>query len=117
MNLLGYIIFLFFAYLITVHVGLVFFKKGRVYILFLMQGDEHYSDAINRLLLIGYYLVNLGYAAVMISFWGKISTLDQLIGSVSTMLGRQVVGLAILHYCNMLVIYFLSVRHKKSLNL
>ena len=105
MNLLGYIIFLIVAYFITVHVGLVFFRRGRIYILCLMNNDVEYSDAINRLLLICYYLVNLGYAAIMISFWDKISTLGELISGVGTMLGRLIMTLAILHYGNMIVIY------------
>jgi hypothetical protein len=86
-----------------------------VYILFLMKGDVDYSDAINRLLLICYYLVNLGYAAVMISFWNEITTLAELVSSITTMLGRLIITLAILHYCNMFAIYLLSIRHKKTL--
>lgn len=115
MNLVGYIIFLILAYLITVHVGWVFFKRGRVYILFLMENDIRYTDAINRLLLIGYYLLNLGHAAFMISCWKQIHSFESLISYTGSMLGRLIIILAVLHYINMGVIFFLSKRHKKSL--
>jgi hypothetical protein len=115
MDLAGYIIFLVLAYLVTVHVGWVFFKRGRVYILFLMKGDEAYTDAINRILLIGYYLFNLGYAALMLSCWEPVNSFENLVSHTCHMLGRLIITLAIMHYANMGVIFFLSKRHKKSI--
>lgn len=72
MNVIAYIIYLLFTYLITVHVGLIFYRNGRAYILNLLNGDDHLTDSINRILLTGYYLLNLGYAAVIINFWETI---------------------------------------------
>jgi len=70
------------------------------------------TDSINHILLIGYYLFNLGYAALMISTWKTINTWAELVGSICTMTGKIILALAIMHYWNMTVIYFISRRHK-----
>jgi hypothetical protein len=111
MNTLAYLIYLFITYLITVHVGLRFYRNGRVYILRLLQGDEKMTDSINHILLIGYYLLNLGYAALMISTWKTILTWTELVGSICSMTGKIMLTLAIIHFINMTVIYVISRRH------
>lgn len=112
MNTLAYIIYLFITYLITVRVGFIFYRNGRIFILDLLKNDVALTDAINRLLLVGYYLVNLGYAALMINTWDTIISWTELLSSITVMTGKIVLTLAIMHYCNMLVIYLISKRNK-----
>jgi hypothetical protein len=116
MNTLAYIIYLFITYLITVRVGFIFYRNGRLFILGLLKNDVSITDAINRILLIGYYLVNLGYAALMISTWDTIISWTELLSSVTVMTGKIVLTLAIMHYFNMLVIYLISKRNKSILH-
>ena len=108
MNVLAYIIYILLTYLITVHVGWRFYTNGRVYILNLLQGDAPFTDFINRLLLVGYYLLNLGYAALMISLWNTIETWLQLLESIFFMTGRILLTLAFINYINMSVILWLA---------
>jgi len=108
MNVLAYIIYILLTYLITVHVGWRFYTNGRVYILNLLQGDAPFTDFINRLLLVGYYLLNLGYAALMISLWNTIDTWLQLFESIFFMTGRILLTLAFIHYIDMCVILWLG---------
>ena len=105
---MAYIIYLLITYLITVHVGMRFYKNGRLYILALMEGNEATTDSINRILLIGYYLLNLGYASLMISNWETVVTYADLVRTITTMTGRIILTLAIVHYLNMTVIYLVS---------
>lgn len=108
MNTLAYIIYLCLTYLITVKVGLIFFRNGRVFILGLLQNNTNLTDAINRMLLTGYYLLNLGYAALMISTWDTVHNWTELLASVTTMTARIMLTLAVIHYCNMLAIHLIS---------
>jgi hypothetical protein len=112
MNTLAYIIYLFITYLITVRVGFIFYRNGRVFILDLLNNDATLTDAINRILLVGYYLMNLGYAALMISTWDTIANWTALLSSITVMTGNIVLTLAVMHYFNMLVIYLISKRNK-----
>ncbi len=116
MNTLAYIIYLFITYLITVRVGFIFYRNGRVFILDLLKNDVSLTDAINRTLLVGYYLVNLGYAALMISTWDKVISWTTLLSSVTVMTGKIVLTLAIMHYFNMFVIYLISKRNQSILH-
>ena len=115
MNILAYVIYLLITYIITVQVGLVFYRNGRVYILHLLEGDESLTNSINAILLTGYYLLNLGYAALMISFWKTIHSYTGLLETISNMTGRIVLTLAIIHFINMTVIYIIS-KQKKSIH-
>jgi len=111
MNTLAYIIYLSITYLITVHVGLRFYRNGRIYILTLFQGDAGLTDFVNKLLLVGYYLLNLGYAAVMIRFWDTITTWTALLTSICTMTGKIMLTLAVIHFANMGLLYLFSKRN------
>jgi hypothetical protein len=116
MNTLAYILYILTTYIITVHVGLIFFRNGRLYILRLLHGDENLTDSINRILLTGYYLLNLGYAALMIRGWKTILTWTDLLASLTTMTGRIIITLGIIHFFNMAVIYLISRRHQPITN-
>lgn len=116
MNVLAYIIYLSLTYIITVKVGLILYRNGRVYILRLFNGNEHLTDSINRLLLTGYYLLNLGYAAIMINNWQTLHTAEQVLVSVFTMTGKIMLLLAVIHFFNMLAIYLISKKKKYFLH-
>jgi hypothetical protein len=110
MNSFAYILYLLLTYIITVQVGLIFYRNGRVYILRLLHGDTELTDFINKLLLVGYYLLNLGYAALMIQLWQLVDTWEQVLTSVLTMTGRIMLTLAAIHFINMTVIYLFSIK-------
>lgn len=115
MNTLTYLLYLLITYWITVHVGLRFYKNGRVYILDMLKGDEALTDFINKLLLIGYFLLNLGYAGLMLQLWETVTTYIQMLESIITMTGRILITLALIHYINMATILWIS-RRQNSLH-
>jgi hypothetical protein len=116
MNTLAYILYLLITYIITVHVGLRFYRNGRIYILRLMHGDEKFTDFINRILLTGYYLLNLGYAAMMIRFWKTLTSFMDVLTSIASMTGKIMLTLAMIHFLNMAVILLISQRHHPIVN-
>lgn len=116
MNSIAYIIYLLLTYFITVHVGLRFYSNGRIYILGLLEGNEDLTDFINKLLLVGYYLLNLGYAALMIQLWTTVTTWLTLFESIFIMTDRIMLTLALIHFMNMLVIYLFRKRQQASLH-
>ncbi len=110
MNTIAYAIYLAITYLITVNVGWRFYRNGRVFILGLLDQQKTLADPINNILLAGYYLLNLGYATVMISTWDTIHNWTEMLVSITTMTGQILLSLAVLHCFNMLVIYLISKR-------
>lgn len=111
MNTIAYLIYLAITWLITVKVGWLFYRNGRVFILGLLHGNTTLGDAINNILLVGYYLVNIGYVTVMISTWNTIHNWTEMLSVIITMTGLILLSLGILHCFNMLTIYFISKRN------
>ncbi|MFT3932198.1 MAG: hypothetical protein QM726_01180 [Chitinophagaceae bacterium] len=116
MNTLAYIIYLFITYIITVRTGLVFYKNGKYYIIALVKGDESLANAINKTLLTGYYLLNLGYAALMLTSWQTVSSFTTLMSSVGMMTGKIMLTLGVVHFFNMAAIYYISKRNNHLIN-
>ena len=116
MNVLAYVFYLCITYIITVRTGLVFYRNGKVYIKAVLKGDEQLTDFINKMLLTGYYLLNLGYAATMIRWWKSIESFSALLSTVGVMTGRIMLTLALIHFFNMTVIYFISRSNNHLIN-
>jgi hypothetical protein len=107
-NTSAYLVFILLMLIIIVYVGRYFYKNGRIFILSLMKNNSALSDSINNILLAGYYLLNIGYAFIMIRSWPAISSFSEWISSLSTNMGMLILILAFLHYGNMMVIHLLS---------
>lgn len=107
-NVSVYIVFLAVMIFIIVFVGRYFYTNGRIFIITLLQGHVALADSINRLLLSGYYLLNIGYAFLKLKQWPKIHTPEAWLSSLSVNVGLLVLILACIHYLNMLAIYYLS---------
>lgn len=113
MNILAYLLYFVITYFITVKAGLIFYRNGKVYILQLLNGDEKLTVFINKMLLTGYYLLNLGYASMAIRSWNTIENWGALIVTVTGLTGKIMLILAIIHFFNMSVIYLFA-RHKNQ---
>ena len=107
-NICAYIVFLALMILIIVCVGRYFYSNGRIFIIALFNGNMALADQLNKLLLIAYYLFNIGYSFMTLRQWKKISNIETLISNLASNIGILVLILAIVHYFNMLVIYQLS---------
>lgn len=107
-NILAYLIYLLLMIFIIVYVGKLFYRNGRVFILAAFRDDAALTDNVNNILLIAYYLFNVGYAFVKLRHWDKVINLQTLISSVSGNMGVLIFILATTHYMNMGLIYYFS---------
>jgi hypothetical protein len=100
-NFISYLIYLPVTFYITVIVGWVLYKKGIVFLNDAFNSNVELASILNRFLLLGYYLLNLGYAAVSIHIFSEINSITQLIEELSKRIGMLIIGLALMHYFNM----------------
>jgi hypothetical protein len=112
-NVSAYFIYLILTIFVIVFVGKLFYRNGRVFILALMKNDAITTDYFNNILLVAYYLFNIGYAFVKLHFWQKIENLEMLVSSIANNMSVLIFILASTHYMNMMLIWYLS-RSKKS---
>ena len=114
-NVPAYIVYLILTVFIIVFVGKFFYRNGRVFILGLMKGDGVTTDYLNNILLLAYYLFNIGYAFVKLHFWQPIDHLAMLISTIAHHMSVLIFILASTHYMNILLIWWLSRTKKSSL--
>ena len=107
-NVGAYIIYLLSMVFIIGYVGRYFYTNGRIFILSLLNGNATLTDYINKLLLVAYYLFNIGYTFLKLKQWQKITSIEALLASLASNMGVLILILAFTHYGNMLAIYFLS---------
>lgn len=100
LNIITYCIYLPIIVFITVKIGWYFYKNGVVFLMDILKHDTSLVKPINNLLLASYYLINIGYSIITISFWEKINTEIEAINSLSETIGKIILLLAILHYNN-----------------
>ncbi|MGB0521605.1 MAG: hypothetical protein ACPGJS_01535 [Flammeovirgaceae bacterium] len=107
LNIIAYCIYLPITFFITIQVGWICYKNGVVYLKGILKGDHQWLEIVNKLLLIGYYLVNLGYAAITLSYWNHIATVNELIGELASRIGFITITLGIMHGVNLWLATFL----------
>lgn len=95
-----------------IKIGWLFYKNGEIFLLNLFQNNTELVKSINNLLLIGYYLTNIGCAIITISYWEQIDSMLELLNSLSLTLGKIIMLLALMHYNN---IFWLKHLNKSKL--
>ncbi|AWH83864.1 hypothetical protein HYN59_01465 [Flavobacterium album] len=105
LNLVAYSIFLAIVIYIIVVVGRICYRNGNLFVLELLPGHEDLCLRINKILLMGYYLVNIGYAAMTLVSWEKITGLPQLVEVIAIKTAGIICIISALHYLN---IYLLT---------
>lgn len=109
-NLIGYSIYLLVTGYVTVIVGYGFYKNGIHLIVDLFRGNTEAAGAMNTILLIGYYLVNIGYLALSIQTWPVIDNATILIDMLYRKVGVILLVLGVLHVNNIVCLHILAKR-------
>jgi hypothetical protein len=89
-----YVIYLLISVALTVWVGTTLFRNGRLFLVDVFNGNERLAEAVNRLLIVGFYLLNLGFVTLflrvresVVGVRGSFDTLSVKVGTVLLVLG------------------------------
>jgi hypothetical protein len=104
LNIIGYVVYLLFTAFIIVRVGKICYDNGNLFVSQLIPDHEDLCHKINRILLVGYYLINIGYCAITIIGWQKIDSLQVLIEIVAFRASLIICFIALMHYLNIFII-------------
>jgi hypothetical protein len=88
----------------TVWVGRSLHRNGRGFLIDVMR-DDNLADSINHLLLVGFYLVNLGAAALLINLAGDPGTAADVVKIWLTQMGLVLLTLGGMHFANLFVLH------------
>ncbi|HEU4496057.1 MAG TPA: hypothetical protein VFR70_03320 [Flavobacterium sp.] len=104
LNIMGYALFLAIAVYIIVAAGKACYHNGNIFVLELIPDHEALCRQINKILLAGYYLVNIGYCAMTLVSWKAIADETELIEVISAKSAAIIGILAVLHYLNIFLL-------------
>jgi hypothetical protein len=110
--LISYSLYLALTLVLTVWVARTLFRNGKVFLIDIFHGNKELSQAVNNLLLVGFYLVNIGYAVYTLSIGYDIKSSRELIEELSIKVGAIILILGGMHFFNMLLFFKLR---KKAL--
>lgn len=103
-NLLGYTVFIALIVLIIVFVGRSCYRNGNLFVAELLPGHLDLCQQINKALLLGYYLVNIGYCAITLVTWDQIKSMHQLVEVIAIKMAIIIAIISVLHYLNILLL-------------
>lgn len=100
-SLLIYLAYLFVSVVMTVWVARTLHKNGRLFLVDAFSGNEAMADSVNHLLLVGFYLINLGFILLFLRVGTKPEDLVEGVEYIATKLGIVVLVLGAMHFFNM----------------
>ena len=109
-----YIAYLLVAVPITVWVASTLSHNGRVFLADVFDSNVDLADAVNKLLVVGFYLLNLGFVMLYVRAGGVIENLTGLFETLSVKIGIVMLVLGAVHFLN--VITFSSMRRRSRLD-
>lgn len=108
--LLSYSLYLPITIVLTVWVAHTLFTNGKVFLLDIFHGNELLASSVNRLLLVGFYLINIGYAVSTLRIFDSIHTTQRMIEVLSLKIGLIILILGGMHFFNLFIFFRLRRR-------
>lgn len=115
--IITYSFYLIITISLTIWVAKTLFRNGKVFLIDIFHGNKELADSVNNLLLVGFYLINLGYAVYTLQVTGHISNVQQVIEQLSIKIGLIILILGGMHFFNLYIFFNLRKKamHEKKL--
>jgi hypothetical protein len=110
MTVLTYLIYLGIAVPLTLWMAQSVRRNGRIFLVEVFRGNEDFAEAVNRLLVVGFYLVNLGFVTLFLRTGGTVVDVRGVIEQLSVKVGIMLVVLGALHLLNVWI--FTAIRRR-----
>src|SRR6185436_12529812 len=108
-----YLVYLAISIGLTIWVAKTLHKNGRIFLVDVFHGNEALADSVNHLLVVGFYLINLGYVSMALKLGYDIATPKEGIEALSVKIGMVLIVLGGMHFFNLFV--FSRMRRRASL--
>ena len=113
--ILTYAFYLTISIALTVWVAKVLFKNGRIFLVDIFHGNALLADSVNRLLVVGFYLINIGYMSLVLKEVDAIPSTQVVVEVLSRKLGCIILILGAMHFLNLIIFFKLRNRAQQQL--
>jgi hypothetical protein len=102
-EIVTYLLYLAITIGLTIWVAHTLHKNGRIFLVDVFHGNEPLADSVNHLLVVGFYLINLGYVSLALKLGYTISTAQEGIEALSVKVGTVLLVLGAMHFFNLFI--------------
>ena len=86
---------------LTIWLARTLFKNGEVFLEDVFADNPRMAASVNQLLVVGFYLLNLGYALITLKAGHEVSTSTEALETLAMKLGSLLLSLGALHMGNL----------------
>jgi len=109
-----YLVYLLISVLLTVWVAKTLHKNGRIFLVDSFLGNAALADSVNHLLVVGFYLINIGFVTLALRYSDKPANVQTALEILSTKIGLVLVVLGFMHFFNLFVFSKMRRRAQKN---
>lgn len=103
LRLLDYLIYIVASVGLTIWVGDTLYRNGRPFLVSVLKEDG-LADSVNHLLVVGFYLINFGAAAILINTGGTPPSVTDMLKQTVTRIGVVLLVLGFMHFNNLMIL-------------
>ncbi|MEU3047947.1 MULTISPECIES: hypothetical protein [unclassified Streptomyces] len=104
LTVIAYVVYLLISGALTVWVAQTLSRNGKIFLADVLKGNEKLADAVNHLLVVGFYLVNLGFVALYLKAADAVADARGLFEALSVKIGVVLLVLGVMHLGNVYVL-------------
>lgn len=86
---------------LTVWVARTLHLNGRVFLVDCFHGNTDLADSVNHLLVVGFYLINVGFVSLALRFGVAAGNPQEALETLSTKVGLVLLVLGVMHFFNL----------------
>jgi len=109
-----YLSYIFISIGLTIWVAHTLQKNGRLFLVDVFHGNTELADSVNHMLVVGFYLVNLGYVSLALKLGYEVLDAREAIEALSWKVGLVLVVLGGMHFFNLYVFSRIRTRARLS---
>ena len=98
-----YITYLAVSLTATFWVAQTLRHNGRSFLIDAFHGNREMADSVNHLLVVGFYLINIGYVTLALRTAAQVETVRNSIELVCDKIGLVLIVLGVMHFLNLYV--------------
>src|SRR5438093_11124798 len=93
-----YLAYLAISVALTIWVARTLHKNGRIFLVDSFLGNEPLADSVNHLLVVGFYLVNIGFVTLALKYGAVVASAQEMVETLSTKVGLVLLVLGGMHF-------------------
>lgn len=98
-----FLTYLLISVALTIWVARTLYKRGAIFLVDAFHGDRELADSVNHLLVVGFYLINIGFVSLALKTAEVINNSRSAIELLSDKMGMVLLILGGMHFFNLYV--------------